>query len=236
MLTTRIVLTEPSHPGNIGATARAMKNMGLHELYLVKPKLFPHYDATVRASGADDILQQAVVVDTLEAALVGCEKVYATSARSRRLEWPLCTPHEAAKTIQIDAALKSCVIFGRESSGLTNEELALAHTHIHIPTNNAFSSLNLSQAVQVIVYEIFATSQQAETIQNVEATTLATVDEQNGFFEHMREVMISVNFLNPRQPRKLMQRIRRLFQRAEMTQTEVNILRGFLSSVDKKIK
>jgi tRNA (cytidine32/uridine32-2'-O)-methyltransferase len=236
MLNTRIVLMNPTHPGNIGAAARAMKNMGLSELYLVKPKLFPHHDATVRASGADDILQKAVVVDTLPAALVGCERVYATSARSRRLEWPLCTPREAAEQMKVQTELKSCVIFGRESSGLTNEELSLAQTHISIPTEESFSSLNLAQAVQVIVYEIYASRNENQSVQNKASDELATVDDQNGFLDHLRELMIHVNFLNPRQPRKLMQRVRRLFQRAEMSKTEVNILRGFLSAVDKKIK
>ncbi len=236
MINTRIILTHPSHPGNIGATARAMKNMGLNELYLVKPKLFPHHEATVRASGADDILRSACVVDTLADALVGCQLTFATSARNRRLEWPLCTPREAASQIGQQPHLKSAIVFGRESSGLTNDELSLCQTHIHIPTQEEFSSLNLAAAVQVIVYELLATNEKVINEQNSNAETLATMDEQNRLIEHLRGIMIHVNFLNPRQPRKLTQRLRRLIARAKISQTEVNILRGFLSAVDKKIK
>lgn len=237
VMSVRIVLTNPSHPGNIGATARAMKNMGLSQLYLVQPKLFPHHDATVRASGADDILAQIIVVDTLEQALVGCEQVFATSARSRRLEWPQCTPREAAVEINQHPDMSTAIVFGRESSGLTNDELALCHTHIHIPTVETFSSLNLASAVQVVVYEIFAVScEQVAATPVTDDHERATVDEQNGFFDHLRETMVRVNFLNPQQPRKLMQRLRRLFQRAQMSKTELNILRGFLSSVDKSLK
>ena len=235
-MSVRIVLTNPSHPGNIGATARAMKNMGLSELYLVQPKVFPHHDATVRASGADDILAQITIVDSLQEALVGCEKVFATSARSRRLEWPQCTPHEVALEIKNTPDITTAIVFGRESSGLTNEELSLCHTHIHIPTVESFSSLNLAAAVQVIVYEIYAVSHEIINITTTADQDLATSDEQNGFFDHLRETMIRANFLNPQQPRKLMQRVRRLFQRAQMSKTEVNILRGFLSSVDKSLK
>lgn len=235
-MSVRIVLTNPSHPGNIGATARAMKNMGLSELYLVNPKLFPHHDATVRASGADDILANITVVASLQEALVDCEKTFATSARERRLEWPQCTPREAALQIHSSPAESTAIVFGRESSGLTNDELALCHTHIHIPTVKNFSSLNLAAAVQVVVYELYAVHYEQIDAAPAVKYERATSDEQNGFFDQLRDTMIRVNFLNPQQPRKLMQRMRRLFQRAEMSKTEVNILRGFLSSVDKSLK
>ncbi|PHQ79600.1 MAG: tRNA (cytosine(32)/uridine(32)-2'-O)-methyltransferase TrmJ [Coxiella sp. (in: Bacteria)] len=234
-MSVRIILTCPSHPGNIGATARAMKNMGLSELYLVAPKDFPCHDATVRASGADDILEKAQCVDSLEDALAGCHKVFATSARSRRLEWPLCTPREAAEKIKSLGAHKSAIVFGRESSGLTNDELSLCHYHIHIPTIDEFSSLNLSQAVQVIVYELFVAISGETPVVIDDEDVLASADELHGLTEHLRQTMTAVQFLNPNQPRKLMLRLRRLFQRADTTKTEVNILRGFLTAIDQRI-
>lgn len=232
---TRIVLTEPSHPGNIGATARAMKNMGLSQLVLVKPKLFPHADATVRAAGADDILGQAKVVNTLEEAFIGCHKVFATSARSRTLAWPVCTPREAAAKIHaVTDDAQTAIVFGRENSGLTNTELSLCHHHIHIPTVESFSSLNLAAAVQVVCYEIYAFDKSV-TIQETATIDRATVDEQNGFFEHLEQSMADVGFLNRKHPKKLMFRLRRLFQRADMSKTEINILRGYLTAVQKML-
>jgi tRNA (cytidine32/uridine32-2'-O)-methyltransferase len=240
-MSVRIVLTEPSHPGNIGAAARAMKNMGLSELYLVNPKKFPHLDATVRASGADDILESAVVVNALPDALVGCERVYATSGqRERRLEWPLCTPREAAQEIQqAGTRSKTAIVFGRECSGLTNAELAYSHASINIPTIQSFSSLNLGAAVQVIAYELYYASLSIRPVKKVEdanSDPIATADELNSFLGHLSQTMTDVKFLNPQQPRKLMQRLRRFFQRVVMTKTEVNILRGFLAAIDKSLK
>lgn len=228
----RIVLTQPSHPGNIGACARAMKNMAISQLVLVDPKEFPHCEATIRAAGADDILANASVVDSLEAALVGCQKVFATSARTRRLEWPLCTPREAAAQIYELQGAQTAIVFGRENSGLTNAELALCHHHIHIPTVESFSSLNLAAAVQVLCYEIYAFDKSV-TINEADLSDQATADELDGFFEHLALAMEAVGFLNRKHPKKLMFRLRRLFQRAEMSKTEINILRGFLTAVEK---
>ena len=238
MLNTKIILVHPTHPGNIGATARAMKNMGLSQLTLVQPKQFPHAEATVRASGADDILANVVVCDPLEQALVDCQIVLGTSARDRRLEWPSCTPRAAAKTIsELPKECRAAIVFGRESSGLTNDELALCHTQIHIPTVAHFSSLNLSAAVQLIAYEIYLQScaNEQHVLLEQHVQDLASVDDLNGFFKQLQETMIDVNFLDMRQPRKLMHRLRRLFQRAQLSTTEIHILRGFLSAVDKKI-
>ncbi len=230
---TRIILIEPSHPGNIGATARAMKNMGLSQLVMVKPKQFPSKEATVRAAGADDILQHAQVVETLKDALTGCHKVFATSARSRTLDWPVCTPREAAAQLHALADdAQTAIVFGRENSGLTNVELALCHHHIHIPTVKHFSSLNLAAAVQVICYEIYAFDKSVTT-QEINTIDQATADEQNGFFEHLEQAMVDVGFLNRKHPKKLMIRLRRLFQRADISKTEINILRGFLTAVQK---
>lgn len=237
MLHTRIILVHPTHPGNIGATARAMKNMGLSQLTLVQPKQFPHAEASVRASGADDILAHAVVVDTLEEAMQGCQLVFATSARSRRLEWPSCTPRESAKMIaELPTHTQAAIVFGRESSGLTNEELALCHMQIHIPAVEHFSSLNLSASVQLIVYEmyLFSLNGQNDT-QSESSIDLASTDDLHSFFKHLQQTMIDVNFLDARQPRKLMHRLRRLFQRAQLSKTEIHILRGFLSAINKKI-
>lgn len=231
----RIVLTEPSHPGNIGAAARAMKNMCLSELYLVRPNQFPSLEATVRASGADDILENAVIVDSLSDALVGCEMVFGTSARDQVMNWPSCTPRDAAMRIADRPNTHTAIVFGRESSGLTNAELTLTQTHIQIPTNPSFSSLNLGAAVQVVTYEIFTVTRPVERTVTVVAETdpAATADELNGFIDHLRSIMIRVKFLNPRQPKKLMGRLRHLFYRAALTKTEVNILRGLLSAIDK---
>ena len=234
----RIVLTEPSHPGNIGAVARAMKNMGFSELYLVNPSQFPHVEATVRASGADDVLANAVVVDALSEALVGCAFVMATSARERRLEWPLYTAREGAAQIASRSSSNCAIVFGRESSGLTNAELALSHAQIHIPTNTAFSSLNLAAAVQVIVYELRMAliSDEAVPALTVSEDQVAPNEALEGLVQHLQSTMTSVKFLNPSQPRKLMHRLRRFFLRASPTTTEINILRGFLSAVDKACK
>lgn len=233
-MSVRIILTEPTHPGNIGAAARAMKNMALSSLYLVNPAQFPSTEATVRASGADELLANAVVVSSLKDAIAGCDTIFATSARRRGLEWPLCTPREAAEQISIQKEAEVAIIFGRESSGLTNEELMLAQTHIHIPTSANFSSLNLGAAVQVIAYELFQAEVGEGINKSVDKTeSVASADELNGFFDHLRTTMIHANFLNPRQPKKLLGRLRRLFYRAALTKTEINILRGFLSAVDK---
>lgn len=238
MLNTRIILVNPTHPGNIGATARAMKNMGLSHLTLVKPKQFPHAEASTRASGADDILANARVVETLEEGILGCQLVLATSARTRRLEWPSCTPKEAATTIaQLPNNYQAALVFGRESSGLTNDELALCHMQIHIPTVPQFSSLNLSAAVQIIAYEIYllSLSHTQHIVLEDRFVDMASTDDLNGFFKQLQQTMIDVNFLDARQPRKLMHRLRRLFQRTKLSMTEINILRGFLSAIDKKL-
>lgn len=237
MLSTRIILVQPTHPGNIGAAARAMKNMGLSQLTLVQPKQFPHAEASVRASGADDVLAHARVVNTLEEAMQGCQLVFATSARSRRLEWPSCTPRESAQLIAaLPANAQAAIVFGRESSGLTNEELALCHMQIHIPTVAHFSSLNLSAAVQLIAYEMYLFSLNGQNnIQNELSTDLASADDLQCFFKHLQQTMIDVNFLDVRQPKKLMHRLRRLFQRAQLSKTEIHILRGFLSAINKKM-
>lgn len=230
----RIVLVNTTHPGNIGAAARAMKNMGLSQLYLVAPLQFPHRQALDRAAGADDVLNHAAVVNTLEEALSDCEHVYATSARMRHIPWPVCTPREAATEIIPNLKSSIAIVFGRESSGLTNEELALAQKHINIPTAENFKSLNIAAAVQVITYELkMATLESNPTARAYDE--LSTSAQLEGFYQHWYDTMTKIHFLDPKQPKMLMQRLRRLFTRARLEKTELNILRGFLAAVDKKL-
>lgn len=230
----RIVLVEPSHPGNVGAAARAMKNMGLSSLYLVKPEYFPSAEATARAAGADDILEKAVILNTLIEAITGCEIVYGTSARDRSLPRPLLSARDSAKHIIEEGDRELAIVFGRERNGLTNEELALCHFHINIPTVKNFSSLNLSQAVQLMAYELFIT-QGVTPIKPEEIKTTVTADKVDGLIQHLVDTMKLVKFLNPSHPKLLIQRLRRLFMRSNLEEEEVNILRGFLKSVERMV-
>lgn len=235
MKNVRIVLVNTSHPGNIGATARAMKNMAFSRLYLVAPQKFPHQKATVRAAGADDILEQACVVEDLPTALAGCDLVFATSARLRALSWPMCQPRQCAEQIVQQPEREIALVFGRERMGLTNEELAYCQHHVHIPTQDSFSSLNLAAAVQVMVYEIYATFRSdLQSLRNHELRELATVDQMAGFYDHLERTLTELQFLDPKQPKMLMQRLKRLFNRAQVDTTELNILRGILSAINKR--
>jgi TrmH family RNA methyltransferase len=239
----RIVLVATSHPGNIGAAARAMKTMGLHKLYLVRPKIFPNVEATARAAGADDILAKAVVVDTLEDALIGCSLVVGTSARVRTLPIALLNPREAATQIITDAKdHEVAILFGRENNGLSNEELQRCHYHIYIPTNPEFGSLNLASALQIIAYELMFASMHESEIKPAfiakqkhvaEYDEPVSVEEMELFYQHLERVLIDAKFLNPKQPRRLMQRLRRFFGRARPEKMEMNILRGILTAVEK---
>ena len=232
----RIVLVEPSHPGNIGAAARAMKNMSLNQLYLVTPGKFPHPEASVRASGADEILDAAVVTDDLQAALADCALVFGTSARLRTLKWPQLDPHQAAQRIcSACQASTVAIVFGRERTGLTNAELDLCQYLVHIPCNDDFSSLNLAAAVQVLSYEIMSVSQQLSAQASPAVDELpVSQEEMQGFYRHLEQTLIAIEFLDPEQPKKLMRRLRRLFSRAQPVQSEINILRGILSAIDKQ--
>jgi len=232
----RIVLVEPSHPGNIGGAARAMKNMGLEQLTLVSPQSFPDENASARAAGADDILASAVIVDNLQTAIHDCTWVYASSARLRSLSWPQFSPYEAASKIVAESHdSKVAVVFGRERTGLSNAELDLCQYLIHIPTNEQFSSLNLAAAVQVICYEIFSSehSNIAASEKNTEEK-LVSQEEMQRFYDHLESVLIAIDFMDPAQPKKLMRRMRRLFNRSQITEIEMNILRGILTAVGKQ--
>jgi len=230
----RIVLVGTSHPGNIGSSARAMKVMGLRELYLVSPVQFPDATATAMASGADDLLATARVVDTLEAAVADCRLVLGTSARLRSLPWPLQTPREAAGQAADGARhAQVAVVFGREKSGLSNAEMHLCHGMIHVPTSDQYNSLNLAMAVQIMAYELrLACLGEKLPPQQPDAPPARTEDLER-LFEHMESALVTIGFLNPANPRHLMARLRRLFLRAGLDETEVNILRGVLSAAEQ---
>jgi len=237
-----IILVNTTHPGNIGGVARAMKNMGLSDLRLVEPKIFPDEDAVARASGATDLLDSAGVFSSLVEALADCQLAVGTSARERHIPWPLINPRElAAIATPLPSSQKIAIVFGREDRGLTNEELQLCHHHVNIPTNEAFSSLNIAAAVQVITYELrmaaLGLAEQAERPQwgTEWDIDLASHQELELLFEHLEKVLVDTEFLDPENPRQLMPRMRRLFMRAVPDKVEVNVLRGILKSVEKKI-
>lgn len=229
--TIRIVLVETSHPGNIGAAARAMKTMCLDRLWLVNPAEFPHSDASARASGAVDILEQARVTATLDEALTGCALVVGTSARHRGIGPPEMMPRECAERLVTAAAEQDvALVFGRERTGLTNEELGRCHLLVNIPANPEYASLNLASAVQVLGYELIL-AQAAPPAAVGSETPLATADEMERLYEHLESAALETGFLDPANPKHLMRRLRRLFNRAQPDQNEVNILRGLLSAL-----
>jgi tRNA/rRNA methyltransferase/tRNA (cytidine32/uridine32-2'-O)-methyltransferase len=230
----RIVLMETSHAGNIGAAARAMHNMGLDDLWLVAPKSFPDEDATARASGADELLASATVVADLDQALTGCGLVAAVSARQRSLAWPCKTPREAAAEIVARTANTTvALLFGREKYGLSNEELERCHLLISIPANPEYSSLNLAMAVQLLAYEIRLARGQTDLPPASADPPPATAEAMQRFYQHLEEVLLENGFLDPDNPRQLMRRLRRLFNRAVPDENEINILRGILSAVQR---
>ena len=248
----RIVLINTSHPGNIGAVARAMKNMGFARLYLVQPQQYPDSAAVGRASGATDILDAAQVVETLEEALAGCSLVVGASARERRIPWPVVTPRDLADDVG-DALVPVgdvAILFGREDRGLTNEELQRCNLHVHIPANPEYSSLNLAMAVQVITYELRMKFLSARAGENkapelVSMTSPqdsgwdvapATTEEVERYLVHLEETLVQIGFHNPENPRQLMARLRRLYQRCRLDRMEVNILRGILTAQQQALE
>jgi tRNA (cytidine32/uridine32-2'-O)-methyltransferase len=231
----RIVLVDPHHPGNVGATARAMKNMGLRELHLVRPKLFPHAEATARASGADDILATAHVHEEFESAIADCGLVVGTSARQRHLPWDLVEPRECAARIVQDAKHgEVAVVFGSERFGLTNLELARCNLLVTIPTSSEYSSLNLGMAVQVISYEIWLAMRPGVPAAPPREVPLASAQEMTRLYAHIETVLEEIDFRDRTGGGHLMARIRRLFNRAQLDQNEMNILRGILTAVQAK--
>lgn len=231
----RIVLVDTTHPGNIGGTARAMKNMAFDDLALVRPATFPHAEATARASGADDVLARARVHATLAEAIVDCGLIVAATARPRQQFWTVLDPRTAATPIlQASASAPAAVLFGSERVGLTNEELEKCHWLVRIPANPVYDSLNLAMAVQLVCYELHLAGG-ASLPEVAREVPLATATEMERLYEHLEQVMTRVGFHDRTQSGEhLMSRLRRLLNRAEPDQNEVNILRGFLTAVEGK--
>lgn len=229
-----IVLINPTHPGNIGAAARAMKNMGLRHLRLVRPLRYPSAEATARASGADDVLAAARLYDSLDEAVRDARLVIGTSARPRSLAWPLLNPRECAVLTAAQAVHGPvAVLFGREHSGLTNTELDRCHYMLHIPCSADYSSLNLAAAVQIVTYELRVSIAGTRPPTVGVAAARASAAEMERFYEHLQQTLIEIGFLDPNHPKKLMRRLRRLFNRALPDGQEINILRGILTAVRK---
>lgn len=239
----RIVLIQTSHPGNIGSAARAMKTMGLSDLCLVNPSLFPDPQADAMASGADDVLKQATVVSSLSEAVADCQHIIGTSARSKRtLRWRLLEPREcgafAAENISQN---KVAIVFGRERTGLTNEELELCHQLVHIPSNPDYCSLNVASAVQILSYEcrvayLDQRKKDGEVVADAPVgdesleEEIVSAQAMEGFYQQLEALMIETDFLDPKNPRYLMRRMRRLYGRIQVTKSELSLLRGSLSA------
>ncbi len=232
----RIVLVAPSHPGNIGAAARAMKNMALSALVLVNPRQFPHPEASARASGADDVLRTARVVPALAQALAGCGYVAATTARERDQYFRVVDVREAAARLVAESSrAPAAVVFGAERSGLSNEELEMAHALIRIPASPEYASLNLAMAVQLVAYELYRARGAATPASVPLAAPLASTEDMERLYAHIALVLEEIDFRDRTQSgTHLMARIRRLLQRAEPDQNEVNILRGILTAVQNR--
>jgi tRNA (cytidine32/uridine32-2'-O)-methyltransferase len=235
----RIVLVQTSLPANIGAVARAMRNMGLSRLVLVAPKQFPHPDATARASGADAILTEAQIVPSLEQAVAGCHRIYGTSARRRSLALPGGEPRDEARSLvralDADTDLQAALVFGRERSGLTNEESARCQRLIEIPTAGDHFSLNLAMAVLVMGYELHLEQRDPAAIEaDPERPDLGPpvpAEQMERFYAHLEGHLLASGFMDADNPRHLMRRLRRLFGRAAPDEREMSILRGVLTAL-----
>ena len=229
----KVVLVAPSHPGNIGAAARAMKTMGLRQLVLVSPQRYPDPQAEWRAAAATDVLDACQVCASLDEAIAGCHWVAGASARSRRIPWPVEDVRTAAEQLLRQAAAGPvAVLFGREADGLSNEELQRCNIHLRIPASPAYPSLNLSMAVQVVAYELWRQSE-AAPVEPVWDRPPATAAEVEAMLEHWRQVLIASGFLNPDNPGQTLTRLRRLAARVGLDQTEVHMLRGIAHHLQK---
>ncbi len=232
----RIILVEPSHPGNVGAVARAMKTMGFADLRLVKPRfsdVLSQPEAIAFASGAQDVLSAAQIVNSLDAALEDCHFVGAVSARLREFSPPVISARAFAEQTQTALGQNLALVFGSERYGLPNEVVERAHALVQIPANEAYSSLNLAQAVQLLCYECRVAAQSDVQIKSDvgfkgEAASAAQLE---GMYQHLEQALIRIGFLDPDSPKKLMPRLRRMLSRTQLETEEVNILRG----ISKKI-
>lgn len=236
----RIVLVNTSHPGNIGGVARAMKNMGLHRLYLVAPRDYPNEQAVWRAASANDVLDSAIVVPTLSEAIGDCQFVVGTSARNRRIPWPLLDARQCAQRMAVASGQEQvAVLFGREDRGLTNEELKVCNLHLNIPTSEDYSSLNLAMAVQIVAYELRMLKSAADlpvSESDQWDAPFASRDNMERYYAHLEETLVDIEFLDPAAPRQLMSRLRRLYSRVRLDEMELNILRGILTETQKWVK
>lgn len=236
----QIVLVHTSHSGNIGGVARAMKNMGLERLTLVAPKEFPAPEAEWRAASAGDVLANARVVGSVEEAIEGSSFVVGTSARERRIPWPVQDARACGERILEKARVgeQVSILFGREDRGLLNEELELCNLHCHIPTHEGYPSLNLAMAVQIVAYEIrmhgLAGSLPVTEDEEWDAP-FSTVADMGRFYEHLEQTLIDIGFLDPQAPRQLMRRLKRLYNRVRLDEMELNILRGILTETQKRV-
>ncbi len=224
----RVVLSHTTHPGNIGAAARAMKTMGLSQLYLINPRLFPDPQATAMAAGADDVLRDAVICGSIDEALKGVVFTVALTARMRDISLQVSSPREAMPVLLQQAASNPvALLFGTEMSGLTNDEMGKAQLLSHISANPEFSSLNLAAAVQVLAYQLSVAAQ--EFVPEKPKTQSAPFEQVDGYFGHLEKTLREIGFFTTQNPARLMQRLRRLYARAGLEQEEINILRGILS-------
>ena len=233
----KIVMVETSHPGNIGAAARAMKTMCLNELCLVQPKQHPDPVAFARASGAADILEQASLCDSLPQAITDCQIIVGITARSRKLSAPVFTPKQLVEKMFSDyAAQKVALVFGRERNGLTNEEIDLCNVVCTIPTNDEYGSLNIAAAIQVLCYEWYSSLQILQHQMSPAALTesLASGEEREGFYQHLWQALDKIDFADKKNPVPVQRKLRRLFDRVYLTSSEVNILRGILKNIIKQ--
>ena len=227
----KIVLVETTHPGNIGAVARAMKNMNISNLWLVAPKIFPSAEATSRASGADDVLARARVCLSLQEAIADCQLVIGASARSRTISWPEISPRDCAEQIVINEPNKKvAIVFGRENSGLKNHELDLCHYLLRIPCNSAYSSLNIAAAVQVVCYELFVAAGVHKTVAigDKDKNPKATALQMESFYTHLYQALTDIGFMHPDKSNSIMRRLRRIYNRIQLDTKELDILRGIL--------
>jgi len=234
----RFVLVGTTHPGNIGAAARAMKTMGISNLHLVSPKIYPSAEATTRASGADDVLHKAVVHDSLESALSGCHYAFALSARLRHLHVPVMNPRQAVEHLEkFDDDTQIAIVFGREHSGLSNDELDRCQYLVNIPANPDYSSLNLAAAVQVVAYELRMSFKPVIDFGRIgEEREAITADDLSHLYAHFERSLGTIGFLDPDNPRYLMRRIRRLFNRADLDRNELHIMHGILRAAETKAR
>lgn len=231
----RIVLVNTSHPGNMGSAARAMKTMGLTQLVLVDPQALPDDNAMALAAGASDVLANARIVPTLDDAIADCSLVIGTSARSRTLSWPMLDPREAAEQLVTEGMRHPvALVFGRERTGLTNDELQKCHYHVAISANPEYSSLNLAMAVQTLCYEVRMRwlQEQAPELEDAQLD-YPSAEQLEGFYQHLEQTLQKTGFITEEHPGHVMSKLRRLFNRARPEVVELNILRGILTSVQK---